>query len=92
MHNCHTWNKQATYQGTAAWISPDKLRLTFSDSPADWWFPYDLSPAVLTAGTEWLAALKENIAGLPHRQGDQSIGTHNSSRLWFWWTPSTSSP
>ena len=73
--------------GLADWRSPSKLRVTFSGDPAEWSFPPDLEPAVLTIGSDWLAPLREGISGIPRGQGDQSIGSagNGNSRLWFWW-------
>jgi len=73
--------------GLAAWQAPSKLRIVFSDNPAEWSLPLDLDPAVLTIGSDWLAPLREGISGIPHGHGDYSIGPTDkgSSRLWFWW-------
>ena len=73
--------------GLAAWQAPGKLRIAFSDNPADWSFPLDLDPAVLTIGSDWLAPLREGISGITQGRGDYSIGGagKGSSRLWFWW-------
>ena len=73
--------------GLAAWRAPSKLRVAFSNNPADWSFPPELDPAVLTIGSDWLAPLREGISGIPHGRGDYSIGPSGKggSRLWFWW-------
>ncbi|RAP57337.1 hypothetical protein [Oleiagrimonas sp. MCCC 1A03011] len=73
--------------GLAAWRAPSKLRLAFSGNPADWSFPPDLDPALLTIGADWLTPLHEGISGIPHGRGDYSIGPtgKGSFRLWFWW-------
>ena len=73
--------------GLAAWRAPSKLRVAFSSNPAEWSFPPDLDPAVLTIGSNWLVPLREGISGIPHGRGDYSIGpsSKGSSRLWFWW-------
>lgn len=72
--------------GLAAWQAPSKLRIAVSQSPAEWSFPLDLDPACLTIGSDWLAPLCKGISGIPHGQGDYSIGPGSGgSRLWFWW-------
>jgi hypothetical protein len=73
--------------GLAAWRSPHKLRLAFSDYAAQWSFPLGQDPAVLTIGSDWLAPLREGISGIPHGRGDYSIGYPGKSSpgLWFWW-------
>lgn len=73
--------------GQAGWLAPTKLRLTFSPSPTDWIFPPDLEPASLVMGAEWLGQLRQGLVGIPHGQGDFSIGetSNGSLKLWFWW-------
>jgi len=73
--------------GLAAWKAPRKLRVSFSLTPADWSFPLDLDPAVITIGSDWLAPLQEGILGIPLGRGDYSIGPARGdcSKLWFWW-------
>jgi hypothetical protein len=72
---------------SAAWRAPDKLRIAFTDSPAHWSFPLDLDPAVLTIGLDWLAPLRDGIAGIPHGRGDHCVGPFGRriARLCFWW-------
>ncbi|MET0550068.1 MAG: hypothetical protein ABW002_12455 [Xanthomonas sp.] len=71
-------------RGRAAWVAPEKLRLTLSTANDQWSFPLDVAPAVLEIGSAWLAALREGIAGIPKGQGDYCIG-RGSHSLWFWW-------
>lgn len=73
--------------GLAAWRAPSKFRISFSATPAEWLFPLDLDPAVVTVGSDWLAPLREGILGIPRGHGDYSIGPagKGNSRLWFWW-------
>ena len=74
---------------SSAWRSPSKLRLSLSENPAEWSFPESLEPATLTFGWDWLPKLRQGIAGIPHGEGDYSIGGSGSSnlQLWFWWQP-----
>lgn len=73
--------------GLAAWQAPGKLRIAFSEDPAQWSFPLGLEPAVLTLGSDWLAPLRDGVSGIARGRGDYSIGLagNGSSRLWFWW-------
>jgi len=73
--------------GTAAWVSPTKLRLGLSATAGEWTFPGDLDPAVLSVGADWLPRLREGIAGIPQGRGDYSIGDRKAGNLplWFWW-------
>lgn len=70
--------------GQAAWVAPEKLRLTLSLVADKWSFPPDLDPALIEVGSTWLQALREGIAGIPEGRGDYAIGK-GSLRLWFWW-------
>lgn len=73
-------------RGLAAWVAPDKLRVTLSPTAEEWSFPAELDPAVMTVGSGWLAQLREGIAGIPEGRGDYSIGDRKGSHsLWFWW-------
>ena len=73
--------------GRAKWLAPAKLRVTLSQSPADWVFPSDLDPATISVGSDWLGALREGLSGIPKGQGDYSIGNSKEGnlQLWFWW-------
>lgn len=71
-------------RGRAAWVAPEKLRLTFSTTDDRWSFPADLAPAALDIGAAWLAALRDGIDGIPKGRGDHCIG-RGDLRLWFWW-------
>ncbi|MBB5884906.1 hypothetical protein DYQ93_03355 [Xanthomonas sp. LMG 8992] len=71
-------------RGLAAWVAPEKLRLTLSTTDDHWSFPVDAEPAALEIGSGWLAALREGIAGIAKGRGDYAIGKGNH-RLWFWW-------
>lgn len=73
--------------GLAAWQAPSKLRIAFSDDPAEWSFPLGLEPASLTLGSDWLTPLRDGISGIPRGRGDYSIGRigKGSAKLWFWW-------
>ena len=72
--------------GLATWVAPDKLRMTFSPNPEEWFFSSAIDPAEITVGTSWLAPLREGIAGIPNGHGDYSIGDRKSGLpLWFWW-------
>lgn len=71
-------------RGQAAWVAPEKLRLTLSPVADQWSFPPDLDPAAIEVGSTWLQALREGIAGIPEGRGDYAIGK-GSLRLWFWW-------
>ena|SRR5690606_2625984 len=72
--------------GLAAWMAPDKLRVTFSPTAHEWSFPSQLDPAVITVGSAWLAQLRDGIVGIPTGRGDYSIGDRKGGLpLWFWW-------
>lgn len=72
--------------GQAAWIAPAGLRIVLSPLPGEWSFPASADPAVLTLGMDWLAPLREGIAGMRVGRGDYAIGTRRSGeQLWFWW-------
>jgi hypothetical protein len=72
--------------GLAAWVAPEKLRITASPIAEEWSFPAHLDPAIFTVGSAWLPQLREGIAGIPEGRGDYSIGNRKSSlALWFWW-------
>jgi hypothetical protein len=73
--------------GRALWVSPEKVRVVLSASPAEWSFPSELAPAVLTVGSSWLDQLREGLEGIPKGRGDFSIGGNGSLPLWFWWAP-----
>lgn len=72
--------------GQAAWLAPNKLRVTFSPAPEEWCFPSTLDPAAITVGSAWVGRLQEGITGILKGQGDYSIGGDRGSLpLWFWW-------
>ncbi|WP_082143545.1 hypothetical protein [Xanthomonas sp. NCPPB 1128] len=71
-------------RGLAAWVAPEKLRLTLSTIDDHWSFPVGAAPAALEVGSAWLAALREGVAGIARGQGDHAIGK-GGHRLWFWW-------
>lgn len=72
--------------GAAAWLSPEKWNVSLAPDPTAWNFPPDTQPAVLTLGTNWLAALRAGVAGTQSGSGDHSIGNRNGGlALWFWW-------
>ncbi|MEO8366552.1 MAG: hypothetical protein ABI538_10135 [Pseudoxanthomonas sp.] len=72
--------------GLAAWVAPDRLRVTFSLAPDEWSFPPALDPAAITFGSDWVEQLREGIAGIPQRRGDYAIGDRKGGLpLWFWW-------
>jgi hypothetical protein len=72
---------------SASCVAPDKLLLSFSDVASQWSFPDSLDPAELTIGADWLPKLRKAIAGIPHGEGDFSIGLSkgDSLALTFWW-------
>ncbi|WP_454831444.1 hypothetical protein [Pseudoxanthomonas wuyuanensis] len=74
-------------QGRAVWMAPEKLQVQVSSAPDTWEFPDDLDPARLTFGTSYLPELTRALEGIPHGEGDFSIGSkrRDKSRLWFWW-------
>lgn len=71
-------------RGRAAWVAPEKLRLTISPVEDRWSFPPDLDPAAIEVGSAWLRALRGGIAGIPEGCADYAIGKGSLS-LWFWW-------
>jgi hypothetical protein len=73
--------------GTAAWLTPAKLRITNSDDPEHWRFTDALDTAELVLGADWLPRLRAGIAGIEEGLGDYSIGDHSKGNmpLWFWW-------
>jgi hypothetical protein len=73
--------------GLAAWVAPTKLQMELSPNPTEWAFPPDMDPAAITVGSNWLAPLREGIAGIAKGRGDYAIGDrkNGSFRLWFWW-------
>ncbi|MBB6365096.1 hypothetical protein FHR56_000209 [Xanthomonas sacchari] len=71
-------------RGRAAWVAPEKLRLTVSTTDDRWSFPPDLAPAALDIGAAWLTVLRDGIDGIPKGRGDHCIG-RGDLRLWFWW-------
>lgn len=66
---------------------PGKLRLVFAEESNAWSFPAATDTAELTFGSQWLAPLKEAVAGIPLGKGDFSIGLRSGERLWFWRQP-----
>ena len=73
---------------SSAWIAPSKLRLSFSVDPGEWSFPESMEPAMLSIGADWLPQLRRAVAGIPGGEGDYSIGSSSSGKLWFWWQSS----
>lgn len=73
--------------GTARFNAPAKLCISFSSIPDHWLFPPQLEPAELSFGHDWLAPLRNGLAGIPNGVGDFSIG--DDLPLWFWWQAST---
>lgn len=73
--------------GTAKFVAPTKLRISFSGTPDHWLLPQQLEPAELSFGHAWLAPLRNGLAGIPNGIGDFSIG--GDLPLWFWWQADT---
>ena len=73
--------------GTAKFKAPEKLRISFSGVSDHWLFPQQLEPAELSFGHDWIARLRNGLAGIPNGIGDFSIG--GEFPLWFWWQVST---
>lgn len=74
---------------SSSWISPTKLRISFTSVPFEWCFTESADPAELSLGSDWLAKLRKSVAGIVDGVGDYSIGHSGggSLRLWFWWQP-----
>jgi hypothetical protein len=79
-------------QRPSQWVSPSKLRLTFSLTPSEWRFPASADQAELVIGADWLPKLRRGVADIANGQGDYRIGVldDGSLPLWFWWWPSDS--
>jgi hypothetical protein len=72
--------------GAAAWLAPNRWRITLSSRPEDWDFPANLEPAALLLGSNWLDPLRACLSGIQAGVGDQSIGDRKRGlALWFWW-------
>ncbi|GAA5068891.1 hypothetical protein GCM10025759_05090 [Lysobacter panacisoli] len=73
-------------RGLAAWVAPEKWRITLSPEPDGWVFPSDLHPGALTVDSTWLGPLRTGITGIQAGRGDYSIGDRKGGlALWFWW-------
>jgi len=74
-------------RGTAKYVAPFKLRVSFVSDPSSWLFPEHMEPAELSFGHDWLVPLVKGINGIPLGQGDYCIGS--DLPLWFWWRTGT---
>jgi len=74
---------------TAAWIAPQLWVIQHDPEGEHWHFASESETVTLIAGACWLERLRTGAAGIPAKQGDDSIGAGRlqESRLWFWWGP-----
>lgn len=79
---------------SSAWIAPEKLRLSFSTNPSQWYFPESAGTAEFTFGSNWLTKLRQGITDISRGEGDYSIGVSEGGnlKLWFWWQPAQITP
>lgn len=76
----------ANKAGQAPWQGAERLRLMLSSDLKAWSLTLSGTLLLMEAGSDWMPALREGIAGTRMGRGDYSIGDRKcGDPLWFWW-------